>query len=204
MAEWTKDEFECFVKDADGFEIPVACEFRSRVGDWLEVELVSAKDSDGRKVDVCEEDRSRLENQFLWWKQRHVYGDPYGSKQDERRRIARELAKIAKDVMAYGVKTEFYDVARNAFDSLLARYPDRFKEDEDSRKRADWLEYTCSYGPLDIEVEYDMEKFYVRCFDGFKLMFEDRYSEASEMVEGISLHFEEMDRLVRKHMEEGE
>lgn len=99
MAEWKEKTLECIVKDADGYSTLVDATFKYRFGDEMEVKLVSAKDRNGKKVDVFEGEKDRLEQECLWWS----YKFEFGSKRNETDRnvkIARELVKIAKRLVA--------------------------------------------------------------------------------------------------------
>lgn len=92
---WKEVEYSCFVKNKDGFDIPVDGVFKCRYGDSVEAVLVSLKDENGKNVDVTEGEKERIEGDCAW----HEYKNEYGSTalyKEKKAKVARELLKLAK------------------------------------------------------------------------------------------------------------
>ena len=97
---WKEEEFECFVKGKDGFDIPVKGTFKCHYGDSVEAVLVSLKDGNGRNVDISEGEKERIEGECAWYKYKSEYGSVGLSREKKARvAVARQLVRIAKDLM---------------------------------------------------------------------------------------------------------
>ena len=59
--EWKEVEYKGFVKNGEGFDTPVVGTFKFHMGETPEASLVSLKGMDGRKFDVSEPEKERIE-----------------------------------------------------------------------------------------------------------------------------------------------
>ena len=181
---WKKEEFECYVKDRNGFEIPAKCEFKYKADDYLEVGLVSVKDENGKNIEVSDSDRQNLENQFVWWEYRHLYGRPV---HEERKKIAKELLHIAKSLIAGDGDDSLddFDLIEEAADKIEKKYPELEKKEMDY---SGGVMLIYDYKNICISVECVENEYCVTIQDKdneYRIMSEETFDSEDAMLNGI-------------------
>ena len=102
--EWKEVEYKGFVKNSEGFDTPVVGTFKFRFDETPEAQLVSLKDMNGKKFDVSEPEKERIEKDCAYEVYRCWRSSSHPVVQERMRKsdlkIARQLIRLAKSLVA--------------------------------------------------------------------------------------------------------
>lgn len=102
--EWKEVEYKGFAKNSEGFDTPVVGTFKFHVGETPEASLISLRDMDGRKFDVSEPEKERIEMDCAYEVYRCWRSSSHPVVQERMRKsdikIARQLIRLAKSLVA--------------------------------------------------------------------------------------------------------
>lgn len=95
-SDWKEVEYQCLVKDKNGYDVHATCKFKCHYGDSVEAVLVSIKDEKGKSIDLTESERERIEGECSWNEYKREYGSLCDIRiRDDGKKVASELLRIA-------------------------------------------------------------------------------------------------------------